>query len=161
VLRQAEGGNSTGTRYGAPVNVRLDRVGRIFDQRNLESAAHCAELDDTVGKTVGVTCQNGGNARPRYAIDCVDTYVSIVGRHRRHYRPEPGRDGTEEDGIVLEGAHEDAIARREEQLASEVNGKSTRWDEHAFVSDTGLQHRLDIAFDLLAHKPSSRDTASY
>jgi hypothetical protein len=65
VLRQAEDGNSAEAPYGTPVNVRLERMGGIFDQRNLESAARCAELDDTVGKTIGVTCQNGGDGRPR------------------------------------------------------------------------------------------------
>src|SRR5215831_8192229 len=52
VLRQAEGRNSAEAPYGAPVNVRLERMSGIFDQRDLESAARCTELDDTVGKTV-------------------------------------------------------------------------------------------------------------
>src|SRR6266700_5228739 len=59
VLRQAEGGNSAEAPYGAPVNIRLERMGGIFDQRDLGSAAYRAELDDAVGKTVGVTCQDG------------------------------------------------------------------------------------------------------
>ena len=160
VLRQAEGGNSAEAPYGAPVNVGLERMGGIFDQRNIKSAARCDELDDTVGKTVGVTCQNGGNGRPRCVIDCVDAHVSIVGRHRRHHRPEPGRESAEEHCVVLEWGHEYAIAGREEQLEGEVNGKSTGRHEHAFASDTGFHHRLDVTFDVLAHEPSSpRDTA--
>jgi hypothetical protein len=154
VLRQAEAGNSAEAPYGAPVNVRLERMGGIFDQLNPESAARRAELDGTVGKTVGVTCQNGGNGRPRCVIDCVDAHVSIVGRHRRHHRPEPSREGAEEHGIVLKWGHEDTIAGREKQLESEVNGKSTGRHEHAFASDTGLQYCLDIMLNLLAHEPS-------
>ena len=138
VLRQAEGGDSAEAPYGTPVNLRLERMGGIFDQRNPESAACCAELDHTVGKTVGVTCQNGGNGRPRCVIDCVDAHVSIVGRDRRHHRPEPGREGAEEHGIVLERGHEDAIAGREEQPESEVNGKSAGRHEHAFAPGTSL-----------------------
>ena len=60
MLRQAEGGNSAETSEWVPINVRLDRVGGIFDQRNLESAAGHAELDDSVGKAVAVPGQNGG-----------------------------------------------------------------------------------------------------
>jgi hypothetical protein len=113
VLRQAEGGNSTEAPYGVPVNIRLERMGGIFDQWNPPSAARCTELDDRIGKTVGVTRQNGGKGRPRCVIDCVDAYVSIVGRHWCHHRPEPSRDGAEEHGVVLKGGHEDAIAGRE------------------------------------------------
>src|SRR5262249_61598004 len=85
VLRQAEGRNSAEAPDGAPVNVRLERMGSIFDQRDPELAARYAELDDTVGKTVGVTCQNGGDGRPRYPINCVDSRVSILVRQRRHH----------------------------------------------------------------------------
>ncbi|MGB7052968.1 MAG: hypothetical protein WBG41_15500 [Acidimicrobiales bacterium] len=161
VLREAEGGNRSIAPYGAPVDVRLKRMGCIFDQWNIESAARCAELDDTVGKAIGVTCQNGGKVRPRFVIDCVETHVSIVGRHRRHHRPEPGRESAEKHGVVLERGHEDAIAGREEQLECKENGKSTGRHEHAFASDTGFQHCLDVTFDVLAHEPSSpRDTAT-
>src|SRR5258708_27993162 len=136
-------------------------MGGVFDQWDLESAARCGELADTGGKTGGVTCQDGGNGRPRCAIDCVDAHVSVVGRHRRHPRPESSRDGAEEHGLVLERGHEDAIAGGEEELESEVNGKSTGRHEPAFASDTGLQYRLDATLDLLAHEPSfPRDTAS-
>src|SRR5258708_28700099 len=136
-------------------------MGGVFDQWDVEAAARCGELDDTVGKTVGVTCQDGGNGRPRCAIDCVDAHVSVVGGRRRQHRPESSRDGAEEHGIVLERGHEDAIAGGEEQLESEVNGKSPGRHEHAFASDTGLQYSLDVTLDLLAHEPSfPRDTAS-
>jgi hypothetical protein len=160
VLRKAEGGNGAEAPYGVPVNVRLERMGGIFDQRNPPSATRCAELDDTVGKTVGVPCQDGGNGRPHCVIYCVGAHVSIVGRHRRHYRPESSREGAEEHGIVLERGHKDAIPGREEQPESEVNGKSAGRHENAFASGTGLQHRFDLTFDLLAHESSSpRDTA--
>ena len=139
VLRQAEGGDSAEAPNGSPVNVRLERMGGIFDQRNPESAARCAELGDTVGKTVGVTCQNGGNGRPRCVVDCVDADVSIVGRHRRHHRFEPGCSGRRRTRCRPRAGHEDAIAGREEQLEGEVNGKSTGRHEHALASDTGPQ----------------------
>src|ERR1039458_4250990 len=48
VLRQAEGGSSAEAPYGVPVNVRLERMGGIFDQRNPESAARCAVIYSTV-----------------------------------------------------------------------------------------------------------------
>lgn len=79
--------------HGLPVNVRLECMGGIFDQRNPEPAARRAELDDTIGKTIGVTCQNGGKGRPRRIVDVVDAHVSIVGRHWRHHRLEPSREG--------------------------------------------------------------------
>ena len=113
VLRQAEGGNSAEAPDGAPVDVRLERMGCIFDQRNTVAAAPDTELDDAVGETVGVTCQNSGNARPSGVLDRLDAYVSVIERYRGHHRPEPGCEGAEEHGIVLERRHEDAISRRE------------------------------------------------
>ena len=135
VLRQAEGGDSAEAPYGTPVSLCLERMGDIFDQRNPESAAHCPELDNTVGKTVGVTGQNRGNGRPRYVIDCVDTHVSIVSRDRRHHRLEPGCQGAEEYGVVLERGHEDAVTGRKEQLEGKVNRKASGRHEHAFAPD--------------------------
>jgi len=61
MLRQAEGGNNAEAPDGASVKVRFECMGGIFDERNLESAARRAEFDDTVGKTISVTCQNRGN----------------------------------------------------------------------------------------------------
>jgi hypothetical protein len=136
-------------------------MGGILDQRNPELAAPCAEFDDAVGKTIGVTCQNGGNGRPCCIIDCVDAHVSVIGGHWRHHWAEPSRESAEEYGIVLERRHQDAIAWREEQLESEVNGKSTGRHEYTFASDAGFQYRLYVTLDLLAHEPSSpRDSAS-
>ena len=63
VLRQTEGGNNAEAPYGASANVRLECMGGIFEQRNLQPVALRAERDGTIGKTVGVARQDGGNAR--------------------------------------------------------------------------------------------------
>jgi hypothetical protein len=74
-----------------------------------------------------------------------------VSRHRCHHRAQPSREGPEEHGIVLERRHKDAIAGRQEQLESKVNGESTGWHKHALSSGAGLKYRLDVTFDLIDH----------
>jgi hypothetical protein len=77
-----------------PVNVRLERMGGVFDQRSLEPVARCADLNGTVGKTVGVTCQDGGNGRPR-AYGASGARQPAVSCRQPSQEPEScaGRDG--------------------------------------------------------------------
>jgi len=79
VLRQAEGGTSAEAPYGVPVNIRLERMGGIFDHR-IPNRLHVALSSTTrSGRPVVVTCQIGGNGRPLCVIDFGDSHVSIVG----------------------------------------------------------------------------------